>query len=122
MRILLADVPRMLREIVDEIVAGESDLEVVGEVPASQQLLAAAEQTAAGFVIVGLDDGELPEQCEIFLRTHPHLKVLAVSGDGRQAFLCSPRQRIEPIGELSPSTLLAAIRAGRRDGGYEAEA
>jgi len=62
-------------------------------------------------VIVGLDAAELPVVCEELVTSHPQIKVLAVAGDGRGAFLYELRPQTSSLGEVSPQGLVDAIRA-----------
>ena len=83
-RIVLADMPRMLRETLEE--------------------------HDADFVITGADVLR-PDDVDALLEARPRMKVLAVVGDGRDAFLYELRPQKVPLGEVSPHTLLEAIRA-----------
>jgi DNA-binding NarL/FixJ family response regulator len=107
-QVLLVGMPRLLRDLVHEIVSLEGDLEIVGEVGPDSALPAGL---APDFVLVGIDDpGRLEAQLAV-LQDHPRARILAVSGDGRDAAVCELRpQRVE-LGEISPTMLLAAIRA-----------
>jgi len=104
-RIVLLDLPRMLADLVREIVAADDGLEVVGEGAA---VLAAADPD---FVIVGGDGAALPESCRDAFDAHPHLTVLALTGDGRHGDLWSLAPRHVALGEVSADTLLTAMRA-----------
>lgn len=59
-RFLLANRPRMMREMVREIIEGQQDMEVVGEVLAPVDLLVAVRETQAAAVILGVRDSEEP--------------------------------------------------------------
>lgn len=118
-RIVLVNLPRMLREIIEEIVSHEHDMEVVGEFSKTVGLLEAVDSTDADFLITGTGDSELVGVGQL-LRERPRIKVLAVGADGRQTCLYELRPQKVRLGEISPQTLLEAIRAAVRDDVFEA--
>ena len=109
-RILLAHMPHMLRSIIRDIVSDEPDMEVVGELAGQAGLPAMIEQTGATFVIVGHEGQDLPEALRELFPFRPSARILAVAGEGRTGILYELRPQRVPIGELSASRLLAAIR------------
>jgi DNA-binding NarL/FixJ family response regulator len=109
-RILLADLPQMLRSIIRDIVAGQPDMEVVGELAGQVGVPAMVEQTGATFVIVrhtGLDPQDVIGE---LLACRPPTRVLAIADEGRAGILYELRPHRIPIGELSAASLVAAIR------------
>ena len=86
-------------------------MEVVGQLPADAPLQRAVEQQEADFVIAGTDYGF--EEISEVLAQHPRLQVLEVAGDGRESFLYHLRPARTPLGELSPRTIVDAIRGAR---------
>jgi DNA-binding NarL/FixJ family response regulator len=114
-RVLLVEMPQMLRDIVKDIVGGEGDMEVVGELADQERVLATALDRRTDFLIVGLESGEMPEVFEDLVSLDPGVEVLAVARDGRQSFLYKNQPHLTELGELSPDLLLDTIRsAGRR--------
>lgn len=107
-RIVLIDMPRMLRDIVKELVLAQPDMQIVGEYEADTSLGAAVERTEAEFVISGVPTDEAGAGA--LLGERPHVKVLAVEADARQTFLWELRPQKVALGEISPRTLLGAIR------------
>ena len=108
-RIVLVEMPRILREIIEQAVADEPDMEIVeGD---AGPLLEAVEASKADFVIAGADY-DLGEVARV-LAERPRLRVLAVSGVGREAFLYELRPTRTPLGEVSPRTIVDAIRGAR---------
>jgi DNA-binding NarL/FixJ family response regulator len=107
--VLLVGMPLLLRELIREIVAQEEDLVIVGEAD-DGTLPAAAARADADFVIVGLDDPGAAERYLELLEQRPLTKVLAISGDGRDAELWELHPRLIPVREVSPDAVLAAIR------------
>lgn len=107
---LLGPMPRILRDLVHEIVAHERDLEVVGELE-GERLVEEAARVAAQFVIVAVDDPHSTDEYLELLERSPRIRILALSGDGRDAEVWELHPRRLPLGEISPTTLLDAIRA-----------
>ncbi len=110
-RIVLVDLPRILRDIIGDAVDEEPDMEVVGQLPADASLRRVVEQQEADFVIAGTEYG-FDEISEVLVQ-HPRLQVLEVAGDGRESFLYHLRPARTPLGELSPRTIVDAIRGAR---------
>ena len=108
-RILISDVPGMLRDIIEEILAAQSDMTVVGAGSDGVGVVEAVERTRADLLIRG--DGHDDPEVEAVLEARPRLKVLSVEGDGRHSYLSELRPQVSPLGELSPQTLLDSIRA-----------
>jgi DNA-binding NarL/FixJ family response regulator len=114
-RVLLVEMPHMLRDIVKTIVEREGDMEVVGDLGDQKRVIATALDRRADFVIAGLESGELPEVFEELVSLDPEVEVLAVARDGRHSFLYKLEPQLKELGELSPELLLETIRsAGQR--------
>ena len=111
-RILIVEIPSLLRELIGEIIAEEGDMEVVGELPDLQRAGELAERTGANFVITGRTHPELELAYEELLRQRPAMRVLAVAHEGRQSSLYELLPHVENLGELSAETLLTVIRGG----------
>jgi DNA-binding NarL/FixJ family response regulator len=109
-RIALVELPRIMREIIERAVADQPDMEIVGELPAST-LPEALDGAGVDVVISGTnyDCASLRE----LLDERPRLKVLAVADDGRDAFLFELRPTRTRLGEVSPQTIVDAIRNAR---------
>lgn len=108
-RILILDVPRMLREIIEEVLAGQSDMAVVGEFSSTDAVVEAVDRTHADLVIGGAAARDRLDVARL-LATFPRLKLLLVGVDARDTELHELQPRVVPLGELSPQTLLESIR------------
>ena len=107
-RVILVDMPRMLGEIVKEVVSNEDDLEIVEEHDGD----AALATTRAGgscVVITRLEDLD-PASIGLFLGTRQQVRVLGLSTDGRDGAVYELRPDEYLLGEISQPLLLAAIR------------
>lgn len=107
---MLLHMPRMLRDLVREVVAGEPDLEVVGEIDDESQLRTTMARAKPDFVIVGGERAELSPRCRALFDERPRLKVLALAGQGESGVVWELAPHRIPLGEMSPSVLLSAIR------------
>jgi DNA-binding NarL/FixJ family response regulator len=110
-RVLLVDMPRLLRDLIERAVANHPELTVVGTEPDVDAFGRAAAEVGAEFVIVGLEGGELPPGANSFLAERASAKVLGVEADDGTAFLYELRPRRVPIGAVTPDELAGAIRA-----------
>jgi hypothetical protein len=108
-RILLVRLPRLLEEIVRDVLASEDDLELAGATHSTTGLADEAERRGAEVLIVGGDDAGCVRS---LLRQKPWLKVIAVAGDERSARLYLLRPERVRVGPLSPESLTAAVRRG----------
>jgi hypothetical protein len=110
-RVVLSELPRMLRDIVSETIDRQDDMKVVGDLPARAD---AWDAGVADVVVAGLADDALADRYTRLMRYHPGLKVLGITGDARSAFLFELRPHRIPLGDASPDGLLSAIRAAAR--------
>jgi len=106
--------PRMLSDILADVLSAEPDMEVVGVLSSRGKLRATVAETRADVVVLALGDSRLPKDCERLLRAHPRLRVLGVTSEGRRGFLFGLRPLKASLGELSPQRLVNAIRTTDR--------
>ena len=106
-RVSVLDLPAMLTAIVKDILGRSDDVSFVE--PPSEPV---------DVVIVAAGADELPPTGTAALARSPAAKVLTISAEGRRAYLYELRVQRTPLGELSASSLLAAVRsaAGRAPG------
>jgi chemotaxis response regulator CheB len=79
-RVLVANRPRLMRELVIATISGQPDIDVVGETENESDILEAVERTRPDFLIIGLEDQEQhPALCGFLLGRHPEMKVIAVA-------------------------------------------
>jgi hypothetical protein len=97
---------QMLREIVRSLVAGEPDLELVGEL-ADARALADTVCRCGPDVVVG---HSTPSEIQRLLEQRPTMKILQVENNGRSSFLYELRPHRIPLGELSRARLLEVLR------------
>jgi DNA-binding NarL/FixJ family response regulator len=119
-RVLIVDLPGLLRGIVRATVEGQPDMAVVGEVPGDMEIWTAVEETGADVVVVDATHPVLEDPGPAYLSARtPASQILALSADGRESFLYALRRAPVALGELSPAHLAAVIRAGEDYGDRE---
>jgi chemotaxis response regulator CheB len=81
-RVLIANSPRLIRELMIETISDQPDIDIVGEVTNESELARAVDRTQPDFIIVALEKhNRLPAACHSILQDHPNLKVIAISPD-----------------------------------------
>ena len=79
-RVLVANRPRLMRELVLATIVDQPDIEIVGEVEDESEIFDSVNKTLPDFVVVALDHpGERPRICDDLLRGHPEVRVIAVA-------------------------------------------
>src|SRR5437763_13610122 len=100
-RILLVEMPRMLCDILADVLSAEPDMEVVGVLSSRGKLRATVAETRADVVVLALGDSRLPADCGRLLRAHPRIRVLRVTSEGTRRFLLGQRPLKAPTGQSS---------------------
>lgn len=109
-RVLLARMPRLLRDILTDRIGAEADMELVGFVEPVEALAARIAESAADVVVVGTEEAEATPVWREVLARHPCTKLLAIEGVGRTASLYELRPTRTRLGEASPSSVAEWIR------------
>ncbi|MBV9342497.1 MAG: response regulator transcription factor [Acidobacteria bacterium] len=109
-RVLVANRPRLMRDLVLATISEQPDIEVLGELEDDSKIIEAVEETQPDFVIIALDrPNERPAICDNLLGHHPRVKVLALAaGQDNSVFFWSDIQST-PI-ESSEQGILNVIR------------
>jgi AmiR/NasT family two-component response regulator len=115
-RIFLGDMPRLVRDLIEQAVAEAPDLSVVAVRADDVDLARAAEDAGAELVIVAMDDDELPPSAQAYLDRRARVAVIGVEVDDGSAVLYRLRPQRRPIGPVSPRELVDAIRAAAGGG------
>jgi hypothetical protein len=106
-RILLVALPRILEEIVSDILSSERGLEVVDTFRKVDSLPRKVARARPDVVVLGRDD---PPLAAALLEQSPRLKVLAVVGGGQDSWLYDLIPERTRLGALSPSRLVGAVQ------------
>lgn len=108
-RIILVDLPQLLREIIEYNVGEQPDMEIVGELCSVAALSRSVRERGADFVIAGSDLD--PDVASGLLHESPCLSVLTVVGDGRKACLYELRTHRTTLLDISPQAIVDVIRS-----------
>jgi DNA-binding NarL/FixJ family response regulator len=81
-RILVANRPRLMRELLLATLADRPGIEIVGEVSNEAEIPASVKRTAPDLLLISLDDlGQRPLICDTVLRSHPDVRIIAVASE-----------------------------------------
>ncbi len=79
-RVLVANRPRLMREVILATFADQPDIEIVGEVGEESEISENIKRTLPNYVVIALDHpGRRPAICDVLLREHPEVRVIAVA-------------------------------------------
>ena len=86
-RVLVANRPCLMREVVRTVLSRHADIEVVGEIEDELEILPAIERTQVDCLIIAQEEFGRPPICDFVFDKHPHMKILAVApGSGDSVF------------------------------------
>jgi chemotaxis response regulator CheB len=111
-RVLVANRPRLMRELVMATISDQPDIEIVGEVADEDQLVEAVEQVQPDVLILAMDDPEKRVgQCGFLLGRYPQMKILALAPEQNRGtyYWASIDIRTKPV-ESSEAGILNAVR------------
>jgi chemotaxis response regulator CheB len=111
-RVLVANQPRLIRELIVATISDQPDIEVVGEIQQETELQTAVETTRPDFLIVALErSNQLPNFCESILRNHPAMRVIAIAAGRESSMFYWASLNIESNEiETSEAGVLSAFR------------
>lgn len=79
-RVLVANRPRLLRELVLSTLSEQAGINIVGEVENEQDVPSLVEKTKPDFLLIALDESQRrPPLCDQLLRKFPGLRIIAVA-------------------------------------------
>lgn len=79
-RVLMANRPKLMREVILAALADQPGVEIVGEVSDESDILPQVQATLPDLLVIALDENELrPPICDRLLREHPELRIIAVA-------------------------------------------
>jgi chemotaxis response regulator CheB len=111
-RVLVANRPRLMRELVMATISDQPDIEIVGEVADEDQLVEAVEQAQPDVLILAMDEPEKRVgQCGFLLGRYPQMKILALAPEQNRGtyYWASIDIRTKPV-ESSEAGILNAVR------------
>jgi AmiR/NasT family two-component response regulator len=79
-RVVVANRPRLLRELVLSTLSGQEGISVVGETENEQDVPSLVAATKPDFLLIALDEPQRrPALCDVLLREFPALRIIAVA-------------------------------------------
>ncbi len=111
-RVLVANRPRLMREMVLATIADQPDIEIVGDVEKAPNLSELVEQVEPDVLIVALDDQEKRAgECGFLLGRYPRMRILALAPEQNRGifYWAIIDIRTKPV-ESSEAGLLSALR------------
>ncbi len=113
-RVLVANRPRLLRELVLTTLSDQPDIEVVGEAADEIEIPALVERTHPDFLFIAQDEPRRrPPLCELLLRRHPQLRIIAVAPDqSRSVYYWATFDIHASSFEASEDSILETVRRG----------
>jgi hypothetical protein len=109
--VVLIDLPEVLSDIVVAILERDPDVRIAAQLRSERQPLGSIVGPFVDVAIVGGDGEPLAAAVHELLCRRPRLRALTVGGDGREAWLYELRPHRTALGEVSPHTLLEAVKA-----------
>ena len=110
-RVLLASRPKMLSDVIRNMLERQPDMQVAGEVLDPIELLLAVRAMKVEVVIVTpLDADSESRICRLLLAEHPQLKIVTMSAKDNTVFLYESGAGKKRVDEPSASSILGAIR------------
>jgi DNA-binding NarL/FixJ family response regulator len=112
-RVLVANRPRLMRELVLATLGDQPDIEIVGETQDETEITDFVERTRPDFLIIALQDPEVrPGLCGFLLGRYPEMKILAVAPERNSsifywAFVDIRSKRVE----TSEQGILSVLRS-----------
>ena len=111
-RVLVANQPRLMRELVLDTITGHQDIEVVGEVVEEGSIFEKVNEVHPDFLILTLHSAEQQSLlCDELWERFPRLKVLALQAESNVSILYSVNLSIQASRiETSEKGILDALR------------
>jgi len=111
-RVLVANRPRLMRELVMATISDQPDIEIAGEIHEESEIASAVDHTQPDFLIVALERHDrLLDFCQSILQRHPNVKIIAIAPDRNSTvfYWASLRVQSNQI-EASEAGVLSALR------------
>src|SRR5258708_40163774 len=113
-RILVANRPKLMRELLLGTLADQPWIEIVGEVSDDAEIPAHVQKTLPDLLVIAVDEpGKRPSLCDALLQKYPDLRIIAVAPyqDYSVCYWASLDIHSDDI-EPSEAGFLGAVRGG----------
>ncbi len=115
-RVVVANRPRLMRELVLEAIAEQPDIEILAEIQNQSDISRIVEEMHPDFLIIALDESDRrPILCDELLVRFPDLKILALAPERNSCifFWASFKIFSSPV-EASETGILSTLRGKRQ--------
>lgn len=111
-RVLVANRPRLMRELVMATIADQPDIEIMGEIADDADVPQVVAESRPDFVIIALDRADQrPALCDNLLAQYPDMKILALAPERNSSvFFWSVMDIRSARVESSEQGILGALR------------
>jgi chemotaxis response regulator CheB len=111
-RVVVANRPRLMRELVVETISEQPDIEIIAEIQDEDKIVDAVEEKHPDFLIIALNESDQrPPLCDILLRRYPEMKILALAPERNSSiFYWGSFDIHETSVEASEAGILSALR------------
>jgi DNA-binding NarL/FixJ family response regulator len=111
-RVVVANRPRLMRELVVETISEQPDIEIIAEIQDEDKIVDAVEEKHPDFLIIALNESDQrPPLCDILLRRYPEMKILALAPERNSSiFYWGSFDIHESSVEASEAGILGALR------------
>jgi DNA-binding NarL/FixJ family response regulator len=80
LRVLVANQPRLMRELIVASLTDQPDMEIVGQVADDAQIPGEVAKNLPDLVVISMDEsGKRPALCDFILHKHPDVRIIAVA-------------------------------------------
>lgn len=112
-RVVVANRPRLMRELVLATIADQPDIEIVGEVQSEADIARVVEEKQPDFLIIALDEPrKRPPLCDAMLKQYPNMKILALAPEHNSSiFFWASLDIHSNAVEASENGILTALRS-----------
>lgn len=107
---MLAEMPRMLHDVIGNILGAEPDLRVVADGVAPGVLIESVRRERPDVVVLCAESDTPPAMCDELLTHYPRLAVVALEDRGQRASIYVMRPMRSRVAEISRTQLVNAIR------------
>jgi DNA-binding NarL/FixJ family response regulator len=118
-RVVVANRPTLMRELILEIIVDHPDIEVVEEIKNEEKIADVVEGTHPDILIIALDDSNRrPPLCDILIRRFPEMRILALAPERNcSIFYWGSFDIHEKSVESSEAGILSMLRAENKTAG-----
>ena len=109
--VMLSSRPRLLSDVMRNLIARQPDMKVVGEVIDPNELLFALQTTSADVIIITpLKANGYPKICVELLKEHPQLRILILTENSETVYIFQSGSNRKCIKKPSERLIFNAIR------------